>query len=264
MSQPPQPQPQQLTVKEQIALMQKTLREQRRGAGARTVGTGHGSGGRLPRNIRENGYFDPESGKRVLEKLRPWHERVVDMLISRPGISQKTIAKEFQVTEAWLSTVMSTDMFQEYYRRRSEAHSTAVTAGIVDKTQKVARAALEVVERKLANPAEVSITEATAAGNMALRALGFGGRGGVQVTVNNGGTTVNQSFTVTESSLLRAREALKDLRARNAQVVDQEQREVFPELIEGQARGVELERGEGYGSGVEEITYLSSDEGDEL
>ena len=89
-----------------------------------------------------------------VKKVGWWHERLADLLIAHPHLLLGDIAKMLNVTPVWLSIVKNSDVFQDYWRERSRAHSDAVTQDIKAKAFSVVDFALTELNDRLAEPAK--------------------------------------------------------------------------------------------------------------
>jgi len=112
----------------------------------------------------------------TLPRLRYSHKAMIDMIVARPGISQNELAQAFGYTAAWVSTIMSTDLFQAALAaRREELVDPAIRATMDERFKAVVTRSLEVLQEKLSAPS-VAITDQLAlrAAEMGAKALGLG------------------------------------------------------------------------------------------
>jgi hypothetical protein len=86
-----------------------------------------------------------------IAKVNHWHERLADWLIANPDKPLSEAAKAFNKTQPWISTVIHSHAFEDYFRLRSEAYS----ASVLDKAAGVAGQALEALGERLATEAKV-------------------------------------------------------------------------------------------------------------
>lgn len=84
-----------------------------------------------------------------IKKVNAWHERLCDWLIANPGKKQKEAAQFFGVSESWLSTVIHSDAFQDYFRTRSDAASAAIIHSVKEKMLGAADQAVSELQRRL-------------------------------------------------------------------------------------------------------------------
>src|SRR5436190_9640096 len=88
-------------------------------------------------------------------KVNHWHQRLADWLIVNAGKKKlKEAAEEFNVSQSWLSTVIHSDAFQDYFQRISAAHSEALLLGVREKAVATADAAVGEIQRRLEVSAE--------------------------------------------------------------------------------------------------------------
>jgi hypothetical protein len=137
-----------------------------------------------------------------IKKVSPWHERLADALIARPDVSMGELAKEFGVTPAWLSTVKNSDAFQEFFRRRSDAHSNQLLHDVRDRAIGAADQAIEEIQKRLdQNGSVMPFDSLLETADVMLKRAGFGSSGLKQ--------NQNQAPTV---NVIISREELAELR----------------------------------------------------
>lgn len=91
-----------------------------------------------------------------------WHEQLADWLIANPGRTQNEAARHFDVTAAWLSSVVNSDAFQDHYKRKAANHSEALLLGIREQTAGVAAQGLAELGRRMENPRAMPVAEVLA------------------------------------------------------------------------------------------------------
>lgn len=77
------------------------------------------------------------------------HEGIINWLIENPGRPQRDCALFFDVTQAWLSTIIHSDAFQERLRQRQDEIAALVGVGIQAQLRGGAAIALERLTEKL-------------------------------------------------------------------------------------------------------------------
>lgn len=113
----------------------------------------------------------PGSAMSAPVKVSYTHDAMIDLIIARPAISNWELAAHFGYTAAWCSMIKSSDAFKARLQaRRAEIVDPTLTASIEDRIRAVTERALEVVQEKLAKPADL-IPDA-----IALRAAEFGAK----------------------------------------------------------------------------------------
>ncbi len=140
-----------------------------------------------------------------IDKVSWRHEQIVDWMLANPAAKQSACAEFFGVTQAWLSTIIHSDAFQEYKARRYARHQQMLSESTIEKVEGLARGAVEVLYERITNEREeipLGIVKETA--DMALKACGFGPKG------NSNNAEVNVSINVAGAeSLERAREKMR-------------------------------------------------------
>lgn len=144
-----------------------------------------------------------------IQKVSGWHERLADWLILNPTRSQAEAAKEFGVTQSWLSTVINSDAFRDHFHRKSQAHSESLLATVREKTLGVAGRAIDMLGEKLDTMGEAafSVKDLVEIADMTLKRTGHGeprGPAAAAVQVNVG--------LVTKDELREARERMRSSR----------------------------------------------------
>lgn len=140
-----------------------------------------------------------------LSKIRHWHEQIVDLMLARPEWTQGQIASYFDKTEAWLSQVINSDLFQAYYHGRMKEHQERVSEGIIDKVEGLAAVSLDKLHNRVASlEDDFNIGPVRETCEMALKSLGYGGRQG------GNGSPVQVNIGIASRSLLE--EARQEMR----------------------------------------------------
>jgi predicted transcriptional regulator len=110
-------------------------------------------------------------------RIRYNHQALADMLISNPGISQREVAARMGYTEAWVSTIITSDAFQAYLAsRREEMVDPEVRLSLRERVTALTTKSMQILQEKLSKPAEnVSDILALRAFELGQKALGMGG-----------------------------------------------------------------------------------------
>lgn len=83
------------------------------------------------------------------------HERIIELLIARPGIKQGEIAALLGRSSAWISTIMCTDAFKARMAARAgQLVDPMIQDEVKARFEAVARRSLELLQEKLARPVE--------------------------------------------------------------------------------------------------------------
>lgn len=120
-------------------------------------------------------------------EVRHWHRDLVDFFLQNPRANQNDAAAHFDKTPAWISKVVNSDAFQQYYSQRLKEHQSKVSQEIINKTQELTRLGLENLTEKLSTPETAILMktdEVKDITSMGLRALGFGISQGTRVNVD--------------------------------------------------------------------------------
>lgn len=120
----------------------------------------------------------------VIEKLRYSHEAMIDLIVARPTITQRQIAKEFGYTEGWISRILRSDSFREALATRTkELVDPIVLQNIEQRFEALVHQSLEILAEQL--QLHPSADLALKSAELGARALGYGARqGAVNVTTN--------------------------------------------------------------------------------
>lgn len=117
-------------------------------------------------------------------KMRYTHEAMVDLMIQNPGIAQKDLARVFGYTEAWISTIVTSDAFRALLaQRREQFVDPEIRLTVRERHEALARRALQVLQEKLSKPADaVDDNLALRAAELSTKALGLGQQVNVAIT----------------------------------------------------------------------------------
>lgn len=137
-----------------------------------------------------------------IKKVNSWHERLCDWLLANPSAPQKEAAKAFNVTQSWISTVIHSDAFQDYYKERSAALSDMVLHHVKDKMLGAADQAVSEIQRRLETPQALPIdTLLEITDVMTKRAM--------PATQGAGSGPVQNVFVLSKEDLAQARAAMR-------------------------------------------------------
>lgn len=124
-----------------------------------------------------------------LKRMSVRHDAIAEFLIANPNMRMGAVAAAFGVSPAWLSTIIHSDIFQEYYKRvKGEFIDTRILP-LRDKLMGIVDTAVD----RLAEQAQVADTKTTL--DIADRILGRLGYG----TKPQGPTTIVQNNVVMSS-----------------------------------------------------------------
>ncbi len=106
-------------------------------------------------------------------------------MVNHPELSLRECAHYFNVTQPWLSTIINSDGWKDYYARVVQDHTARSSQNIVDKTEVLADLAVDVLTERLERERDslpLRMVKETA--EMSLKALGYGGRP-ISVQIND-------------------------------------------------------------------------------
>ncbi len=122
----------------------------------------------------------------AIDKVGYSHEKMIDMLVQNPRITQRELATRFGYSEGWISQVVRSDAFREMYAaRRAEVVDPLVMQSLEARFEFLANKSLDVLEAKLDLP-NVGVDAAIKALEVTSRAMGYGAaKAGVQINAQN-------------------------------------------------------------------------------
>ena len=128
-------------------------------------------------------------------------------MVVNPDGKLKQCARDFDVSQPWLSVIINSDIFKARLAERREAHFANISRTVSEKVSGVANLALNELEKRLDESADfLPYDTVLETAEMALKASGYGAKSGggtqVHLQVINGG--VNRE-TLEESRALMHR-----------------------------------------------------------
>lgn len=151
-------------------------------------------------------------------KIRYSHEAMVEMLIASPWMRQNDLAKYFEMTPSWISTIVTSDAFQaKLAARREEVVDPELRLSLKERFEALVTQSLRVLQEKLSRPAD------DVPDNLALRAMEIGGK-----ALGIGGNAPTPVVVTSEERLAKLAERLVALRG-GGRVIDVESRTVIVE-----------------------------------
>lgn len=115
-------------------------------------------------------------GAKPPKKMRYSHAAMIDLILSRPWISQNEIAQHFGYTASWISTIMSSDSWKvQYSKRMEEVVDPILRANVEQNFQAMVLRSQELLLEKLNkdNPSDNLVLRAL---DLSSRAAGYGAR----------------------------------------------------------------------------------------
>lgn len=125
-----------------------------------------------------------------LKKLSHHHLALMDFMLAHPTLPMWSVAAEFRRTQAWVSTVVNSDLFQAHLHERRRVMEDSQREAIKDRLYRAATNGMDKLIGALEDD-ETSVAEKRAITRMALDAQGFmqsGRSATAQVIVNNNNT----------------------------------------------------------------------------
>ena len=89
------------------------------------------------------------AASKQLQRLKPWHYRLIDWMLANPTVPQHKCAKHFNVSPVWMSLIVNSPIFITEFQRRSERLSHAVATDVAGAATKLANLALDTAMEKL-------------------------------------------------------------------------------------------------------------------
>lgn len=117
-----------------------------------------------------------------IQRLTPRHYALMDFILANPTLSMGEVALSFGVTQAWLSTVYHSDLFQHVINERRNAISSDYDRTTVAKLRVIADKGLNSLVDAL-DDEETPLNSRQSITEMSLKALGYLGKGAAQPQV---------------------------------------------------------------------------------
>ena len=141
---------------------------------------------------------------------RHWYASIADLMIVQPGITYKDIAERLGKHPNTVGMIVQTDAFRTYFAARRNAFETDIDSTIKNKLSRVAEKALDgILDHMDRKRDSVPIGQLTGLATSALDRLGYGPKPSAAVQINNNVSATNTSVAVPASTLLEARERLR-------------------------------------------------------
>lgn len=155
-----------------------------------------------------NGFLESNGNVVQLKTLRPKHHAIMDFMLANPRIPYSGVAAEFGVTQAWLSTVINSDIFRAQLNARRGLMDEHVNRDIVTRLQTLAKKGLTEMEAIL-DDEEVSASTKLEVAKTSLTALGYLGAKSSTSPVQVNIQTNTQNITTRSDILQAARDRLQ-------------------------------------------------------
>lgn len=136
------------------------------------------------------------------------HKEIVDWLLTHPNVKNlQELANHMNISRSWLSVVMQSDVFKEYFSKRRAAHETMLRDKLVMRQLDVSLKALDKLDDILSSD-EVDDRLVFDVANKTAQNLGFGpSRGRPNSVVEE--RTQEITRTVDAGTLAQARETIR-------------------------------------------------------
>ncbi len=159
-----------------------------------------------------------------IKSVRPWHEQIVDWMLHNPHLTQGQCALYFHTTEAWLSSVINSDLFREYKSRRFADHHENVSHSVIERVSGLAGLSIEVLEERIkAEREDIPLGIVLDSASLMLKSMGYGPKVGPAAPA----ATINLNMNGAPAEVLaQAREDLRKthventVEAEDAEIID--------------------------------------------
>lgn len=142
-----------------------------------------------------------------LKTLRPRHHAILDYLLANPRVPYGLVAEHFGVTQAWLSTVINSDLFRAQLSARRSLMDDHINRDITSRLGILAKKGLDTMEAIL-DDEEASASTKLEIAKTSLTALGYLGKASpaspVQVNIQS-----NTNISTRSDILQAARDRLQ-------------------------------------------------------
>ena len=122
-------------------------------------------------------WHDPATGQQRggVAKVNYTHERMADIILANPAVTQNELALHFGYTAGWISQVIASDSFQVFVAERKDKILDPLLRGAVEESMKglVNQSIARLREKLDANPSDQLALEVL---KNSTRALGYGAR----------------------------------------------------------------------------------------
>lgn len=151
--------------------------------------------------------------RKATRKMRWWYEALADFMIANPNATQNDVAAHFGRAVSTISTIVNTDAFTAYFRKRRDNHAEVLDTAVRSKLLKVADLSLDVMIDKLDKKRDtIPLDMLQRTTSETLKSLGYGVEKGPSTVINNAPQYVAVPIGVAD--LEAAREALRQSQMR--------------------------------------------------
>ena len=120
-------------------------------------------------------------------RVRYTHEAMVDLIVENPWVSQGQLAAHFGYSQAWISTIITSDAFQaRLEERRHEVLDPELRLSLQERFRAIVTQSLRVLQEKISKPADqVNDQLVLKTVEIGAKALGLGGNAPQPVLVTS-------------------------------------------------------------------------------
>lgn len=186
------------------------------------------------------------AAQNAIDRLSHRHEMIINWLILNPDRPLSACAAHFGYTQAWLSQIIHSDIFQAKLRQRQERIFDHVAAEIPEKLNALGHAAIDKLGRVLDETADPKLVLDTF--DKVLHRLGYAPK----TAKSDAPVTINQQanvYVVDPSTLALARQSIVDRSLNPTEVIDAshrlEERLPLPGRDSGRSQGEGNDEGKG-------------------
>lgn len=130
-------------------------------------------------------HYSPAPTMGKLQRVKYSHDAMIDLILTRPGITQTEIAATYGYTPAWVSNIIASDAFQaKLADRREQFIDPVIKASIEERLKGLVVRSIAVLNEKLDQP-QVSDKVALRALELGAKGLGIGGHAPQKPTTVN-------------------------------------------------------------------------------
>jgi len=143
-----------------------------------------------------------------LQKIRAWHEYLVELEIMHPTLTLSELSKLLGKSLSWISIVKNSDAYREYRMQRIGEHQTIISASTSQKLEALAEITTDEMLKRVEEEREkLSIADLGGMAALALKSLGYGSGSKASPVQHN--TQNNFYGTPPKSVLAKARESYR-------------------------------------------------------
>lgn len=124
-------------------------------------------------------------------RMKHRHEEVLMWILLNPHKTQRELARDLGYTEAWLSTLINTDMFQERLKALRDTYHSTAFVGVRSKAEAAATLALDRLTEVLENDVEHDLSPSFILEATTKLLSHVGGLSDPRQAPGSGGVTVN-------------------------------------------------------------------------